>query len=126
MRVKDRVQNEASKRTGRGWGRVLPPPPLLFFGSHFLCSQSQKSCSTVFLCSETTRKRLLYRLASVFTSVLIQSVKSDKINGHKRPNYFKNAHLSKVGLLSLSQEVVILYSELARKNSRGKKTANLV
>ena len=44
---------------------------------------------------------------------------------HPLTNYFKNAHLSKVVLLSLSQEVVILYCERAQKNSRGKKMANL-
>ena len=30
---------------------------------HFLRDQNRKSCSLVFLCSETTRKRLLHRLS---------------------------------------------------------------
>ena len=74
-------------------------------------------------------------LASVFSSVLIRSVNSNKNNGHKWPlrlhvyfktlfdkiNYFKRAQLSEAELLHECQEVVTLYSELTQKNIRGKK-----
>ena len=50
MRVKDRTQNGRVKE--RGW-----------LSFHFLRDQNRKSCSLVFLCSETTRKRLLHRLS---------------------------------------------------------------
>ena len=71
-RVKDRAKNGASKRAGRGWGKVsLLPLPLLLF--HFLAlvsflARSNRKCrSSVFFCSETKRKRLLRRL--VFMAV---------------------------------------------------------
>ena len=69
--VKDRAKNGLSKRAGRGWGRkegnFLPspsPPPTFIFWllSHFLRGQNRKSRSSVFLYSETKRKRLLRRL----------------------------------------------------------------
>ena len=70
-RVKDRAKNGLSKRAGRGWGRkegnFLPspsPPPTFIFWllSHFSRGQNRKSRSSVFLYSETKRKRLLRRL----------------------------------------------------------------
>ena len=70
-RVKERAKNGLSKRAGRGWGRkegnFLPspsPPPTFIFWllSHFLRGQNRKSRSSVFLYSETKRKRLLRRL----------------------------------------------------------------
>ena len=69
--VKDRAENGLSKRAGRGWGRkegnFLPspsPPPTFIFWllSHFLRGQNRKSRSSVFLYSETKRKRFLRRL----------------------------------------------------------------
>ena len=88
-RVKDCAKNGANKRAGRGWRRVVPCP-LFFFDSHsiFHAAKTENTVprrSLVVFCSEPTRKHLLHRLASVFTSVLIQSVNSDKNNGHKRP-----------------------------------------
>ena len=73
-RVKDREKSGPSKRAGRGWGRkegFLPsPPPSPFFtfwlSFHFSRSQNRKSPSSVFLCSETKRKRLLRRLSFVW------------------------------------------------------------
>ena len=59
-RVKDRAKNGVSERAGRGWGRKegkflpLPIPPLSFL--------AQEYRSSVFLCYETKRKRLLRRL----------------------------------------------------------------
>ena len=114
------------KEWGGGGEESFLPHPLLFFGSLSI-SQVAKTenpvprRSSVVLCFETTRKCLLHRLASVFTDYCIDPSTS-KLS---LTNYFKNTHLSKVGLLNLSQEVVILYSELTQKNSRGKKTANL-
>ena len=69
-RVKDREKSGASKRAGRGWGRKEgylhspPPPPSFTFwlSFHFSRGQNRKSPSSVFLCSETKRKRLLRRL----------------------------------------------------------------
>ena len=69
-RVKDRAKNGVSERAGRGWGRkegnFLPLPilPLSFFGSCFIsrAAKTQESRSSVFLCYETKRKRLLRRL----------------------------------------------------------------
>ena len=70
-RVKDRAKNGLSKRAGRGWGRkegnFLPspsPPPTFTFWllSYFSRGQNRKSRSSVFLYSETKRKRLLRRL----------------------------------------------------------------
>ena len=62
-RVKDHAKNGARKRT-KGFLPPPPPPsPFIFWLSfHFLHGQNRKSCSTVFLCSETKRKRLLRRL----------------------------------------------------------------
>ena len=72
-RVKDRAKNTVSERAGRGWGRKSalckqfpspPPPPSFTFwlSFHFSRGQNGKSPSSVFLCSETKRKRLLRRL----------------------------------------------------------------
>ena len=67
-RVKDRAKNGASKRAGQGWGRKLrkhPPPPrsfIFWLSFHFPRGQNRKSRSSVFLCSETKRKRVLRRL----------------------------------------------------------------
>ena len=36
---------------------------------HFLRDQNRKSCSLVFLCSETTRKRLLHRVSPCGPSI---------------------------------------------------------
>ena len=74
-RVKDPEKNGASKRAGRGWGRKEgnfnflpspPPPPTFTFWLlfHFSRGQNRESRSSVFLCSETKRKRLLRRLGS--------------------------------------------------------------
>ena len=68
-----------SKRAGRGWGRkeenFLPSPPLppsfIFLVSfHFSRGQKRKSHSSVFLYSETKRKRLLRRLDFSHTPIL--------------------------------------------------------
>ena len=77
------------KERGRG-GEEKFLAPSFFFDSHsiFHAAKTENPVphrSLVVLCSEPTRKHLLHRLASVFTSVLIQSVNSDKNNGHKRP-----------------------------------------
>ena len=76
-RVKDREKSGASKRAGRGWGRKegnflpYPSPSFTFWLSfHFSRGQNRKSPSSVFLCSETKRKRLLRRLRSLFPSGL--------------------------------------------------------
>ena len=70
-RVKDRAKNGLSKRAGRGWGRkegnFLPSPSpsstfIFWLLSHFSPGQNRKSRSSVFLYSETKRKRLLRRL----------------------------------------------------------------
>ena len=68
-RVKDRAKNSASERAGRRRRRRKPPPPapsfifwLLF---HFSRGQNRETRSSVLLCSETKRKRLLRRLCSV-------------------------------------------------------------
>ena len=67
-----REWNDESKRAGRGWGRkvILPfPLPLLsifWLSFHFSNGQYRKSRSSVFLCSETERKRLLRKLASAW------------------------------------------------------------
>ena len=67
--VKDCAKNGLSKRVGRGWGRkegnASPPPspPFIFWlVFHFSRGLNRESCSSVFLCSETKRKRLLRRL----------------------------------------------------------------
>ena len=70
--VKDCAKNGVSKRAGRGWGRKEgnlpspPPPPTFIFWLvfHFSRGQNRESCSSVFLCSRTKRKRLLRRLAT--------------------------------------------------------------
>ena len=60
-RVKDRAKNGASKRaTFIFW--------LLF---HFSRGQNRESRSSVFLCSETKRKRLLRRLDVVYFSTML-------------------------------------------------------
>ena len=66
-RVKDREKSGASKRAGRGWFPSFPyPSPSFTFwlSFHFSRGQNRKSPSSVFLCSETKRKRLLRRLIS--------------------------------------------------------------
>ena len=89
-RVKDCAKNGASKRAGRGWRRVVPCPLFHFLTLILFFTRPKPKIRFLvvpwsFFCSEPTRKHLLHRLASVFTSVLIQSVNSDKNNGHKRP-----------------------------------------
>ena len=78
-RVKDRAKNGVSKRAGRGWGRkeenFLPSPPLppsfiFLLSFHFSRGQKRKSHSSVFLYSETKRKRLLRRLDFSHTPIL--------------------------------------------------------
>ena len=67
---KDRAKNGASKRGGGGEERKEgflpspPPPPSFIFwlSFHFSRGQNRESRSSVFLCSETARKRLLRRL----------------------------------------------------------------
>ena len=62
-RVKDRAKNDASKRaTFIFW--------LLF---HFSRGQNRESRSSVFLCSETKRKRLLRRLDVVYFSTMLRA-----------------------------------------------------
>ena len=68
-RVKDRAKNSASKRAGRGWAIGLDPLPLpsplfhfFWLSFHFSRGRNRKSRSSVFLCPETKRKRLLRRL----------------------------------------------------------------
>ena len=72
-RVKDRAKNSTSKRAGRGWAIGLDPLPLplplpsplfhfFWLSFHFSRGRNRKSRSSVFLCSETRRKRLLRRL----------------------------------------------------------------
>ena len=72
-RVKDRAKNGLSKRAGTGWGRkegnFLPSPSpspsstfIFWLLSHFSRGQNRKFRSSVFLYSETKRKRLLRRL----------------------------------------------------------------
>ena len=68
-RAKDRAKNCASKREGRGWEewketpacslRSPPPPPsfIFWYSFHFSRGQNRKSRSSVFLYSETKRKR---------------------------------------------------------------------
>lgn len=78
------------KEWGGGGEESFLPRPLSFFGSLSISHVAKTENpvphrSLVVLCSEPTRKHLLHRLASVFTSVLIQSVNSDKNNEHKRP-----------------------------------------
>ena len=78
-RVKDRAKSGVSKRAGRGWGRkegnFLPspasPPSFVFLLSfHFSRGQKRNSHSSVFLYSETKRKRLLCRLDFSHTPIL--------------------------------------------------------
>ena len=68
-----------SNRAGRGWGRkeenFLPSPPLppsfiFLLSFHFSRGQKRKSHSSVFLYSETKRKRLLRRLDFSHTPIL--------------------------------------------------------
>ena len=64
-RVKDRAKNGSSKRAGRGVSFLpAPPPPTFIFWLlfHFSHGQNRESLSSVFLCSETKRKRLIRRL----------------------------------------------------------------
>ena len=80
MRVKDRANNGASKRAGRGGKKerketksrgficksFLPSPPsppsfIFWVSFHFSRGQNRKSPFSVFLCCETRRKRLLRR-----------------------------------------------------------------
>ena len=54
------------KERGEGWGRNPSPPPspsfTFWLSFHFSRSENRKSPSSVFLCPETKRKRLLRRL----------------------------------------------------------------
>ena len=84
-RVKDRAKNGVSKRAGTGWGREEgnflpsppPPPPFIFLLSfHFSRGQNRKSHSSVFLYSETKRKRLLRRLDFSHTPILPISLRT--------------------------------------------------
>ena len=115
-RVENCVKNGARKRVGWGWGRVplpSPSPSFIFWRSfHFSHGQNGKSGSSSFLGHSLFRNHteiLSNLLASVFRSVLIRSLNSNKNNGHKRPlrlpvhfktlfdkiNYFKRTRLSK-------------------------------
>ena len=61
FRVVSRVKDRATK-TAR---KMAPPPPpsfVLWLSFHFSRDQNRESRSSVFLCSETARKRLLRRL----------------------------------------------------------------
>ena len=66
-RVKDRAKNGVSERAGRGWGREetfpSPSPHFHFFALvSFLARPKPRTRSSVFLYSETKRKRSLRRL----------------------------------------------------------------
>ena len=85
-RDEDCVKNGASKKVGSGWERVHPSPPpppsFIFWRSfHFSHGQNGKSGSSSFLghsLFQNHTKILSNLLASVFSSVLIRSVNSNK------------------------------------------------
>ena len=66
-----------SRRARRGWGRVRPSPPppppsfIFWLSFYFSRGRSRKSRSSVFLCSETKRKRFLRRLTNTLLCHLI-------------------------------------------------------
>lgn len=90
MRSQRLCEKWGKEKSWKGVEKSRSLPPLSFFDSHSIFHEAKTENtvprrSLVVFCSEPTRKHLLHRLASVFTSVLIQSVNSDKNNGHKRP-----------------------------------------
>ena len=66
-RVKDRAKNGVSERAGKGWALPLPPTFIFWLLFHSSRGENRESRSSVFLWSETKRKRLLHRLERVQT-----------------------------------------------------------